>query len=448
MDENLLRTGASESRVAVGAGEPVTEPVARPGQPLAMPAILALNAYWLGLAFLWNGLHIIILPAVLLNFVPASQKNGYLGLLTFFGLLLALVVQPISGALSDGWSSPWGRRRPLMVLGTAVDFLFLAMLGWAGGFWWLFIGYAGLQLSSNTAQGALQGLLPDRVPSAQLGMASGLKNIAEMLGLVLASLILGRIVPPDVRRPAAGVLLVALVLAASAAVTLARAGERSTAGRPQPARRPAALLRDTFRLDLRGQRGYWWLIGSRWLYLFGIYGIQIFAQYFVRDRLAVANPVRTTGDLLAAIVLALMACAFGAGWLSDHWGRRRVQAVAGGLGAAGALLLIRVQSPQQLLLAGAVLGAGIGLFMTANWALANELAPAGDAGKFLGLANLATAGAGALGRLEGPLIDVLNNARPGAWLGYTLLFGLGAVCILASTGLLLKVPEGRARPEV
>ena len=37
---------------------------------LKLPEMLALNAYWVGLSFKWNALHPIILPAVLLNFVP------------------------------------------------------------------------------------------------------------------------------------------------------------------------------------------------------------------------------------------------------------------------------------------------------------------------------------------------------------------------------------------
>ncbi len=88
---------------------------------------------------------------------------------------------------------------------------------------------------------------------------------------------------------------------------------------------------------------------------------------------------------------------------------------------------------------GSVLGAGIGLFITANWALANQLAPAAEVGKYMGLTNLATAGSGALGRLEGPLIDVLNNAYPGVFAGYLMLFILGAVCAVVSVFLLAKV---------
>ena len=88
---------------------------------------------------------------------------------------------------------------------------------------------------------------------------------------------------------------------------------------------------------------------------------------------------------------------------------------------------------------GGVLGAGIGLFLTSNWALANTLAPEAEAGKYLGLTNLATAGSGALARLEGPALDWLNAAWPGAWMGYKGLFIFGALCILLSVFLLQKI---------
>ena len=120
--------------------------------------MLVLNAYWVGLSFMWNALHPIILPAVLLNFVPDARKNTYLGLLTFAGLVIAMFIQPLSGAISDGWASRFGRRRPLMVLGTLFDLVFLSILAWGGGFAWLIVGYIGLQFSSNIAHGPLQGL--------------------------------------------------------------------------------------------------------------------------------------------------------------------------------------------------------------------------------------------------------------------------------------------------
>ena len=408
----------------------------------AMWKILALNTYWIGLSFMWNSLHVIILPAVLLHLVPDTQKNTYLGLLTFVGLVIAMLVQPISGSLSDRWVSTWGRRRPLILLGTAFDFLFLAFLGWAGGIAWLALGYIGLQLSSNIAHGPAQGLLHDQVPPEQLGRASGFKNLMDMAGLVISSLLVGRLLSPEVRHPVGVVGLVAVVLAAGAVVTLLGVRESPSPHRPLKSR-PATLL-DAFRIDLSAHRSYAWLIASRFLFLAGIYGIQTFAQYYVRDVLAVTNPIQLTGDLLAAITLALIAFAVAGGWLGDRFGHKRMSMAASIVGALGCFLLLWARTPASLLVFGSVLGIGIGLFLTANWALANELAPPEQAGKFLGLTNLATAGAGVIGRLEGPFIDLFNNAWPGEWRGYTGLFLVGAACILLSALLLRPVSAGKA----
>ena len=195
--------------------------------------LLVMNSYWLGLSFMWNSLHVIILPAVLLNYAPEGLKNTYLGLLTFMGLVIALVVQPLSGAASDRLVSRWGRRRPLIVAGTLVDLVFLVFLGWAGGILWLAIGYIGLQFSSNVAHGPAQGIIPDQVPPAKFGVASGFKNVMDMAGLISASLIMGRIYPEGTTHPYLPIAVVIAFLMFGAAVTI-------TGVREKPAKHPSA----------------------------------------------------------------------------------------------------------------------------------------------------------------------------------------------------------------
>jgi len=88
-----------------------------------------ITVFGFALAALWASLHTIILPIRLLDFVAESQKNTYLGLLTFVGLLLAIAVQPIAGAISDRSSFSWGRRRPYILIGTVLVVIFLPGLG-------------------------------------------------------------------------------------------------------------------------------------------------------------------------------------------------------------------------------------------------------------------------------------------------------------------------------
>lgn len=398
--------------------------------------LLSLNAYWLGLSFLWNALHPIILPAVLLTFVPDAQKNTYLGLLTFAGLIVAMAVQPISGSASDRWASGYGRRRPLMLIGSLLAALFLLVVGAADGFGWLCVGYIGLQVSANIAQGPLQGLMRDRVPTPQLGAMSSVKVVLDIGGLVLSSVVAGRLMGRAPGGPTAAILVVLGVLIASAAVTILSTPEAAsgtdTGLHSADEARPQGVQ--------SGPRAeYWWLIAERAVFLLGIYGLQAFGQYYLRDVLRVPNPPRQAGDLLTAIGAGVLLLALAGGRLTDRFGAKRVLYAASGLTALGMLYMVMAAPGGGFLLSASLVGAGLGLFLTSNWALANQLAPEAQSGKFLGLTNLATGGSAAAARLQGPAVDYLNAAWPAHWMGYKILFLFGALCIGASTTLLRRI---------
>jgi MFS family permease len=406
--------------------------------------MVVLNTYWIGLSFKWNALHPIILPALMLNYAPEGLKNTYLGMLTFIGLVVAAILQPVAGAVSDGWHSRWGKRRPFIVAATLFDLVFLALIGWAGGLFWLSVGYIGLQFSSNIGQGPAQGLLPDRVAVEKLGMASGVKTFMDMAALIIASLAAGRLLGPQGNDPTLIILVLMVVMVISAGITVFATPEEPTIQTVKDKRQNANWwkeFRGQLHIDFSENSAYWWLIAQRLVFLLGIYGVQAFAQYYLRDVLLVPDPPKTTGDLLAALTVALVILAVAGGWLSDKFGAKRLLYVAGILAAVGMLLLRLAQTPGMLMFYGSIVGAGIGLFLTSSWALANKLAPPGEAGKYLGLTNLATAGAGALARLEGPVIDFTNAALPGLWVGYTGLFIFGAICALASILLLSKIND-------
>jgi MFS family permease len=404
--------------------------------------MFVLNMYWIGLSFKWNAIHPLILPAVLLNYVPDSQKNTYLGILTFAGLVIATIIQPISGAISDRWVSRWGRRRPLIVIGTLFDLVFLAILGWAGGLAWLFAGYIFLQFSSNIAHGPVQGLLPDRVPAHQLGVASGIKTFMDMLALILASVVAGSLIDPVTRDPTLIIAVVMGLVLVTSAITVFGTSEESTADSRPESKNSGSILRefkDLFQVDIKANPAYWWLIAERFVFLLGVFGIQQFAQYYIGDVLHVENPVKTTGDLMAALAIGLVVMALLGGWLTDRLGAKPILVAASLITGLGCALLLLVDDQNSLVLMGSVIGVGMGLFLTANWALANQLAPSNEAGKYLGLTNIATAGAGALGRLWGPILDGLNNARAGDWLGYKAMFIFGSMCALLSILLLVRI---------
>ena len=78
-----------------------------------------------------------------------------------------------------------------------------------------------------------------------------------------------------------------------------------------------------------------------------------------------------------------------------------------------------------------MIGVGIGIFYVSSWALGTKIVPKENAGKYLGLSNLAGAGAGAVGAyIGGPIADTL---------GYIALFILyGSLFIISIVALMNK----------
>jgi len=331
-------------------------------------------------------------------------------LLTSIGLVIAVIIQPLSGALSDSWTSRWGRRRPWITIGTLFDFVFLAVIGWSGGLTWLFIGYLGLQISSNIAHGPAQGLMPDVVPPEQLAGASGLKIFIDMGSAAVAVVVTGILLGSKAEYAGLVMALIIAVFLVTASITIFGTPEQPSTQTERVS--PWKGMIDSFHIDFGVNTAYWWLIGQRFVFLLGVYGIQAFAQNYLRDVLAVANPPRDTGLLLGSVTFSLILFAVIGGWLINRWGMKQVLILASVVAAIGSFLLWFGRTQGTILLFGSILGAGVGLFLTANWTLANKLAPPGEAGKYLGLTNLATAGGGVVARAAGALWDVLNNSAP------------------------------------
>ena len=402
-----------------------------PPNKLSLMKLTTLNMYWYGLSFLWNTIHPLVLPAILLRFVPETSKNTYLGLLTFLGLILAMLVQPIAGARSDQFRSRWGKRKPFIALGTLLDVFALIGIAYSKSLVGIFVGYIALQVSSNIAHGPMQGLIPDQVPDRQKGLASGIKNFMDVFGLITASLLAGRLLTSPDADPTPLFLVVIVFLIVTALITVLTTKETYGEGDERPEERTFSL-KQIFTVDFKTHRAFGNLILSRFIFLLGVYGIQTFAQYYISDVLAVENAVQATGEMMAAIAVALIFCALISGWLTDKVGPVKLMNLAMVITALGGLCLLFVRDMQTLTILAGIIGAGMGFYLTTNWTLAVRMAPPDQAGKFMGLTNLATAGASAIGRLEGPLIDFANDLHPGVFMGYKFMFLFCFVCSLIS----------------
>ncbi|MBC7254943.1 MAG: MFS transporter [Chloroflexi bacterium] len=402
---------------------------------------LALNAYFFGLSFMWNALHPILLPLVLLAF-GEETKNTLYGLLTFAGLIVALITQPLSGALSDYTRSRLGRRRPWILLGTLLDALWLVLIALGQRWWLVAIAYLLLQFTSNVAHGPAQGLIPDLVPPGRRGIAAGVKNLLEMFAIVASALAMGRLS----HKPLTAVMVTLAILWGMMAITCGLSRESSTAeGERLGLQALRQRARQVFRVDFRLYPSYGRLLLVRFFILLGSYSVQSFALYYLRDVLELPAPARAMSDMMTVVGLSVIAVVYPAGVLSERWGRKALSAVACALSALGLTFLVLNRDPRLLPALAGCIGVGIGIFSCVNWAWATDLVPAAEAGKYLGLSNLATAGSAAVARLLGPAIDSVNHFFPKA--GYSLVFLLAAASAFVGLILILRMPEGKANTQ-
>ena len=152
------------------------------------------------LAALANAMHAIILPIRIEELIGQTHKSTYLGLLTFAGLIIAMLVQPVIGAISDRTGGRLGRRKPFIVVGIILALVFLFSSGWVGSYAGLFVIWCLLQASLNTAQGPFQAYIPDLAPKSKAGLASGLKNLLEIGGGVALLSLIGNFMGKYCRR--------------------------------------------------------------------------------------------------------------------------------------------------------------------------------------------------------------------------------------------------------
>lgn len=401
---------------------------------------LKITAFGFALTALWQSLHTIILPQRLLDIVPGDLKNTYLGLLTLTGLLLAMFVQPIAGWISDNSRFKWGQRRPFILIGGVATLILIPGIGWASGFAAIFIIYCLLQIASNTAQGPYQAFIPEFVPKNKRGRASGVKALLEALGGAILVYISGIFINQYSKGLGAqwlwwilGILMFIIVTAV--AITLLTVKEQPFYESIQHPLIPRSFYQKIKEV-LANPVMRWFLI-SRLLIYMGFTTIQQFALYFLSDVIGVKNPAEATARFLIFAVAGLLIMTWQAGYLSDRIGRKPLSIAAALAGAAAIGVIALSKQYNTVLWMAGLIGMAIGAFNSANWALATDLAAKGEEARYLGIANVATAGGAALARAIGPAIDFFNNLKH--LFGYEVMLLACIVYFVAGALLVLKI---------
>lgn len=411
----------------------------QPSSELKATGYIKIAVLGFAISAIWSALHTIILPVRLLDIVSESRKNTFLGIITFSGLILAMLTQPVAGALSDRTNSPLGRRRPYILLGTLLAAVILPFLVLTRSLILLFLTVCLLQISTNIAQSPYQTFIPELVPLTNRGRASGVKSLFEILGGVSLLYPVAILLDRDSLNAGALWLLLALivlmsVILAGGILTVLLVRE------PNSDRAKSFPVPSYLKVSVRGNRKLIYFLLSRLLFFLAFTTIQTFALFFLRDVVRVESPAKATADFSVVAVLGMMLATYPAGRLSDIWGRREVGVTAGAIGAIGVMSVFIFQRVYGLvILSAGLIGISFGAFLSANWAHSTDLAQPGDEGRHLGITNMANAGGSALARLMGYPIDYFNGLKPNS--GYSVMLLICLISLALGSMILAKKTE-------
>jgi MFS family permease len=432
-----MREGASMTDETVAS-----EAAGRPIRLLPWSQLIRLSLYWLGLSAIFGGMGPINQSRlVYMGIGDADQVGTNLAIIGIFGTLVAIVVQPTAGTISDYTMTRWGRRKPFIFIGSLLDVVFLFGLATSNTVLMIAVFLALLQFSSNFAQGPFQGYVPDLVPAPQVGTASSLVGLMQVLGVIIGSIVAALALATS-EYFIAIMVLAAIELATMLSVVI-RVDDGRTA-KPRNGKPWRAIALEAWGTDILKERSYVWLVASRLFILMGSGTVTGFVIVYLSQALHLGktDAAATFTLILITIAIATVIVIVPAGRRSDKGGRKRYIWISCVLAITALLLMAIAPGVPVLLVAGVIFGAASGMFLAVDWALMTDIIPKASAGRYMGISNLATASSGLLAiAAAGPLSDFVNGISPGA--GPRVAMILGACWYVVGAFLLRPVDERR-----
>jgi MFS family permease len=346
-----------------------------------------------------------------------------------------MVGNPFFGKLSDRTTSPWGMRRPWMVIGLVGGSLGILLVALAPNVAVVLVGWCIAQLLYNALLAALVAVLPDQVPAAQRGLVSGFLGvcvpIASVSGTFLVQLFTGNRLAMFLAPCAIGGFFVLLFAV--------RLNDRRLA----KADRPTWSLREfasTFYVNPRTSPDFGWAFASRFLFVLAYAVLTTYQVYYLVDKLGSAEADVPRQIFLGTLVqsVVVVAASLIGGRLSDRTGRRKVFVLTAAVVYGLAMFALAIAGDFNGFLVGmAIGGLGFGVYVAVDLALVVDVLPDKDnAAKDLGVFNIAGALPFSVAPGIAPAILALGDGSYGALYAVAGVWALaGALAILPVRGV-------------
>ncbi len=189
-----------------------------------------------------------------------------------------------------------------------------------------------------------------------------------------------------------------------------------------------------FDFNPRRDPDFAWVLLTRLVMTLGIYTVQDFLQFYMRDAVRAPHAETQTTNFIIILSVTSLVSALAAGWLSDRFGRKRMVYFSGGFMATVGLIFIVTHSLPIILAAGAIFGLGYGAYISVDWALVADVLPSHkNYARDMGVWNISQSLPQVIAPvIGGPLLDHFTQSGHPV-LGFQLLFGMAIIYCLVGT---------------
>jgi MFS family permease len=383
----------------------------RPTADLPVGALIRISAFWLGLTSIDAVVNAAVQSRIKFDGLAEVGTEGTsLAIVAILTFVFSVAVQPTVGSISDYATTRWGRRKPFIVFGALFDAVFLIGIATANSLVAIAAFVVLLALSTNVARGPFQGYVPDLVPDRQVGLASAMVGLMQVLGNVVGFALAA------IANIQGNVGLAILAIAAIEIATMASVVLKVPNGppaKPREGKSWVSIAAETWGTDILRERSYIWLLASRLFILMGGATVLNFVFLYLADSHGLSQE-QSGGAFLqmlgAATVLSLLSIV-PASRLSDRIGRKPVIYGCSVLGAVGLGLIAIAPNVLVATIGAALFGASQGTFLSVDWALMTDIIPKASSGRYMGLSNVVTASSTTIAvAIGGPVIDIVNRS--------------------------------------
>ena len=305
------------------------------------------------------------------------------------GAIVGIIVQPTVGYVSDFTMSKWGRRKPYIVFGSLLDLVFLAGIATSNTVLALAAFVLLLAFSTNIARGPFQGYVPDLVAEPQVGLASGMVGMMQIVGNVTGFVLI--VIAVNLGMMELGIAAVAVVELLTMVSVVLRVG-KGMPPRPREGRSWGSIARGAWATDVLQERSFVWLLISRFLFLMGGGMLANFVLLYLSRSWRMDQVEANNWNLvmLACLLVASLVAVVPASRLSDRLGRKTLIYAACAIGGIGIGSAAFAPALSVALVGAALFGASSGIFLAVDWALMTDIIPRISSGRYMGLSNVAT----------------------------------------------------------